>query len=76
MSSGSVYLEDFIEAVILLHDFLFLGVEDGAADQQVEVLTGQTRPHHLRKTQKSKLLYRTGRLLIITGRDSLRGDEG
>lgn len=45
--STSVYFEDLVEAVVLLHDLLLLRVQDGAADQQVEVLAGQTGPHHL-----------------------------
>ncbi len=50
----SGHLEDFVEAVVLLHDFLFLWVQDGTADQQVEVLTGQTRPHNLRRPHRHK----------------------
>lgn len=44
------YLEDLVEAHVLLHYFVFLRVQDGTADQQVEVLTGKTSPHHLTVT--------------------------
>lgn len=43
------HLQDLIETIVLLHDLLLLRVQDGAADQQVEVLTGEIRPHHLRR---------------------------
>ena len=52
----SSYLEDLVEAVVLLHDLLLLCVQDGAAHQQVEVLAGQAGPHDL-STIKSKYLY-------------------
>lgn len=53
-AAGPAHLEDFVEAVVLLHDLLFLRVQDGAADQQVEVLTGQTGPHHLGGSQSER----------------------
>lgn len=46
------HLQDLVEAVVLLHDLLLLRVQDGAADQQVEVLTGEIGPHHLRMRRR------------------------
>ena len=53
-------LEDLVEAVALLHNLLLLRVQDGAAHQQMEVLAGQTCPHHLirqRRGQTSRSNY-------------------
>lgn len=51
-TATEAHLQDLIETIVLLHDLLLLRVQDGAADQQVEVLTGETRPHHLRREAK------------------------